>query len=372
MNGCDSYGEDMSNYIEIIGLKDNYEQRNVECEVCGHLEFTSIIDKGRIGGPGIYGELPIKGCNQCGYIMLNPVWEEQLYIDYYKNKYRKVTMGDILPSDEYIDRQKFRGGKILEYITQFLPKPSKMLDLGCSVGAMMHAFVNGGWEVTGVDPDENSVAMGKKIFGYNLMQGDAETLSIEDEKFDFIMLSTTIEHFYDLHQSMSAVRKILNNDGVLLFSYRSDQIWGSIFEYFNHNHFRYFSKETIKLLMIRLGFEIIEFNDNAIEEVPGTAYVLVKRGKDGNKDAVLKAIEKGVKDDVTLRKEDILSHQNAFVQRSKKLLETIEENNGDYEIVANEIRTGEYNFVILDGPPVEALERAVLEAEKAIAISTRP
>jgi len=96
----------MDDYFKVIGLKSDYRSFLVPCEICGNKEFIIIQEKGRIGGPGVYGELPVKGCVVCGYIMINPRYEERFYIDYYHKVYQQVATGSTRPTDAYIQRQK--------------------------------------------------------------------------------------------------------------------------------------------------------------------------------------------------------------------------------------------------------------------------
>jgi len=361
-------GKTMNEYFKSIGMTSDYKLSSIPCEVCDGKDFIDVLKKARIGGSGVYGDLPVKGCKRCGYIMINPRYEKQFYIDYYRRAYRKVTHGSAKPKVEYIENQKYRGKKILDYLNKFSTNIGDMLDLGCGAGATMLPFMETGWRCVGIDPDEVSVETGTKDLGLNVRLGEAESMDFADGMFDLIVCLGTMEHCYDLNVSMRAVKRALKNNGIFLMRNRAEHVWGSVIEYFSNNHYRYFTSSTLKLLMARYGFEIEDITYDPIEGIPGEFYVLARSREEVSVDRVNKKILGGLKDDILERKKYFKDRQGEFIEKSKYLLRLVEEKKHNYALLAEEIRSGKHTGVtiMVEGSAVDAVKRAVIEARGAL------
>jgi len=70
-----------------------------------------------------------------------------------------------------------------------------ILDIGCGTGACLHAFLNMGLQVTGVDPSTYMLDVAVKDLGsrVDLYRGYAEDLPFDDNSFTYASLFTTLE-----------------------------------------------------------------------------------------------------------------------------------------------------------------------------------
>ncbi len=357
----------MDNYFESIGLKKEYKSCLIPCEICDSNDFIAVLDKARVAGSGVYGELPVKGCRRCGYIMINPRYEKQFYVDYYRKIYRTLTHGCAKPKDEYIQGQKYRGKKIADYIEKFISEPGKMLDLGCAAGATMIPFLEKGWDAVGVEPDEACVETGRKGLGLNILLGETESIDFPAKTFDLVLCLGTIEHCYDLNASMLAIKHVLKDNGIFFVRNRSDNIFGSVIEYFSNNHYRYFSENTFELLMARYGFEVEQFEDKALEDIPAEFYVVARSKYEASIDRVYQKISEGIRDDIFARQRYFKEQQKKFIEKSKFLLSLAQKLNYDYALLAKEILSGKHDLTIMvEASPIDAAKRAVIEAKGAI------
>jgi len=357
----------MDNYFKSIGLTKEYKSHSIPCEVCNGEDFIQVLSKARVGSSGVYGELPVCGCKRCGYIMINPRYEKQFYVDYYRRIYRTLTHGCAKPKDEYIQGQKHRGKKIADYLERFISKPGKMLDLGCAAGATMIPFLEKGWDAVGVEPDEACVETGKKELGLNIHLGDAESINFPEGSFDLILCLGTMEHCYDLNASMTAVKRSLKNNGIFLVRNRSEEIFGSVIEYFSNNHYRYFTKQTFELLMARYGFEIEEFQDEPLEDIPGEFYAVARSKYNVSLDVVQKRVSEGFKDDILKRKRYFKRQQEKFIEKSKYLLGLAQKLDYNYTLLTKEALSGRHDLTIMvEASPIDAVKRAVIEAKGAL------
>ncbi|MDC1047404.1 class I SAM-dependent methyltransferase [Alphaproteobacteria bacterium] len=235
-------------------LKSKYKKVNYSCEVCSSKKFDNIINYGRIAEPGQYGKLVIKSCKICGYKMLNPRFQKQFYIDYYNSIYRKIAFGDYSPSNTYLKQQVMRGTNVFNWFNKIINiKSGFMLDHGCASGSTMVPWIKNGWNSCGIDPHKPSVKLGKKN-GLNIKLASGESLPFDKNIFDVVLSLGSLEHSYDIKASIQEIKRVLKEKGFLIIRWRSDKLFGSPLEYYNHNHYRYFTDTSLEQILEKYGF----------------------------------------------------------------------------------------------------------------------
>ena len=106
-----------------------------------------------------------------------------------------------------------------EILKNLVDKGSNVLDLGCYDGRVanflteeMDCIVDGA-DVSDININKDNKIINKYIFDLN-----EEKWPIEDKKYDYIIFTDVIEHIFDVDQFMLNVRKILKDDGFIVFS----------------------------------------------------------------------------------------------------------------------------------------------------------
>jgi len=327
---------------------------------------------GRIGSPGEYGPLPVQACVRCGLVMVNPRYERRFYRDYYRTCYRRVATGSPVPTVEYLRRQVQRGERIRRFVQPFLPGAGKMLDIGCSAGATMIPFQRNGWSCVGVDPDAGSVRAGRHRLGVDVRVGDAEGLSFPKGEFTLALGLGTFEHVYDLAGALRRCRACLRPEGLLLLRTRSHRLWGSPLEYFNHNHYRYFSQRTLRLALLRYGFHTVQVSTEPLEGIPGTYYTLARAVHPVPLARLRRMIAAGMGDDAAVLAQRLLSYGRGYRRRARRFLALVDSCGAEPRRVARAVRAERNPFTLLDGPVDEAVRRAELEARLFLARAREP
>ena len=221
----------------------------INCEICNKKKFKTIQNIGRIDKVGVYGYLNIVICLNCGHKFINPRFIDDFYIKYYLKKYRKIAFGFLKPTKKYLSIQKKRGEGIFNFYKSYLKKGGKMLDHGCASGGTMIPWIKNGWNAYGLDPHTPSVNFGNKMLGLKIKNCFGEKIKFKKNEFDVVKSLGSLEHSYNINESLKEIYRVLKNDGLLIIRWRSDKIIGSSLEYFNHNHYRYFTRKTWKLLL---------------------------------------------------------------------------------------------------------------------------
>jgi len=101
-------------------------------------------------------------------------------------------------------------------------KRGRFLDVGCGVGySMLRAAELPGIEAFGIDPDPNAHGVGREGSEYNLVveniiKATAEAIPFENQYFDTVYSSHVLEHVQDEQKSLSEMKRVLKDDGVLI------------------------------------------------------------------------------------------------------------------------------------------------------------
>ena len=241
-----------------------------------------------------------------------------------------------------------------------------MLDLGCGSGATMIAFRDAGWRVQGIDPDQEAVDYGTKTLGLPVRYGFAENLPHADASFDLAISLGALEHVHDFAAAMKELHRVIKPGGHLFIRMRFNRPWGVMWEYFNRNHYRFFSGETHTLAVLRWGFDVIELTERQIEGRSGDRYLICRRAAEPSLARVEDAIARGVKDAPAQLKSYLREHHARTIERSKALLQLELQMAGDIGRMAEEIASGRFPLTLLYGysNTGKAVERALLEAHR--------
>jgi len=356
----------MESHLKAIGIAREYEMRTIACEVCGKSDFATLQTRGRIGPPGTYGALPIVICHRCGFKQINPRYEDRFYLDYYDELYRKVSFDedDAVPSEKYLGQQTVRGDAVRKWVERHTGPANgrRTLDHGCASGATMLSWCDNGWRPVGIDPHRPSVELGKSRFGLDIQVAPGEALPFPDADFDLVLSLGSLEHVYDLDRAMNELRRVLRPGGHLVIRWRSDVIFGSPLEYYNHNHYRYFSRVTWRLLLMRYGFEVDKETDQRLEGWDSYEYTLARYvDRKSDVDAL---VARGFGDSAA---EIVFEHKalrRDFAQRCRQFLDFVGEPGRTAEDVVQAVRDRTIAWRgLLGGDAESVVRRAAMEAD---------
>lgn len=110
----------------------------------------------------------------------------------------------------------------------FLQKetPGRLLDVGCGAGHLLNRIRQLGWEVEGIDFDENAVEQAKKLYQLKAQTGDLKTIAYPNNSFDVITLKHVIEHIPEPVELLQECYRILKTGGRLIMTTPNIQSWG--------------------------------------------------------------------------------------------------------------------------------------------------
>jgi 2-polyprenyl-3-methyl-5-hydroxy-6-metoxy-1,4-benzoquinol methylase len=224
-------------------------------------------------------------CDGCGVVFLDLHQDfnvSNLYSsDYYLERqeyYLKNSIVDPIYGFENPNIVDFREG--LKLVESF-KHTGRLLDIGCGMGIFLSMAKERGWEVFGVDIADYAISSARERFGLNCFVGKLKDANLPDNYFDVITLWDVIEHFEGPLEELEEVKRILADDGIILFdtpnveslmrliAHWTYKATGGLFKYpvkklYHQFHLYYFSPRTLRMLLDKAGFEIIEMRKKTI------------------------------------------------------------------------------------------------------------
>ncbi len=268
------------------------------CLVCnsrGSLLYEGLRDR-LFGVEGVYNYF---FCDRCKFAWLNPrpIKEDiaKCYKEYYthqpsiiskeinarKNKIKEKIRKFILysysniPISDTLSSSKLILGKILSLFPSLLKRASpiipkwyncgKLLDIGCGNGYFLYIMKKLGWNVYGIEIDEEAANFAKRNYDLPIFIGSLEEANFSEGFFDVITMNHTIEHVYNPLTLLRKAYKILVPGGYIYL--RTPNIESLAHKLFKRDcffldaprHLWLWSKNSITKILEREKFNVIKF-----------------------------------------------------------------------------------------------------------------
>ncbi|MBS1916418.1 MAG: class I SAM-dependent methyltransferase [Bacteroidetes bacterium] len=137
----------------------------------------------------------------------------------------------------------------------------KLLDIGAGTGAFAHYMQEHDWDVTGMEPDQDTRKRAAALHNINLLPADT-FFNLSAATFDVITMWHVLEHVHDLHNYIDQLRNVLKDNGIIFIavpnytSYDADvynEYWAA---YDVPRHLYHFSPQSIRKLLTQHGLEL--------------------------------------------------------------------------------------------------------------------
>jgi len=232
------------------------QARYRNCPVCDKLYFKSfsLFIKNFI----LY-EVVI--CYNCGTVYSNPIYNE--------SHYRNLPCS--YPKD-YKEHSVRRAKYILNFCNSYLEwfDNINILDIGAGKGGVLMAInvqlkykkeINSCIGITLENKISNVIKENIDIQKLDFENEDLKT----DSKFDFIIMSHTLEHFINPVKVLNKISKLISKDGILYIEVPSFfNAKYRIKSVFTPEHLTYFTESSLYNLLINNGFMQLKFKESKI------------------------------------------------------------------------------------------------------------
>ena len=92
----------------------------------------------------------------------------------------------------------------------------RILDVGCGPGVNLESLQRFGWDVYGLDFSDVAIAEARRKFGDRIYSGTLDEVCLEDESFDVVMFSHSLEHMFSPAKALARARQLLKPQGMVI------------------------------------------------------------------------------------------------------------------------------------------------------------
>lgn len=212
----------------------------------------------------VVGSWRVVLCNNCSFAYVNPRLEKKELYKLYESAYFDNR---VVGYYHYTKGKDLRKRNFRKWVNDALPYVNtngivKALDIGCAAGYCLDVFLEHGWQPHGVELD-HELAGELRRKGFTVF--DSPLLQLKEiGKYSFITMFDVIEHLTDLHENVSTLYQLLDDNGVVVLVTPNYNSWQrkifqkKWFQFKPVEHINYFTLATFQALVEANGFRILE------------------------------------------------------------------------------------------------------------------
>lgn len=230
----------------------------VDCPACSSRKHSLYFEK-----------LSIKYhlCQDCKTVFVNPRPSLELLHEFYTQSQNYDFWNNyIFPAVEEVRREQIfrpRVERTIGLADRFLPKYDSIMEVGAGFGTFCDELVRSGRfrRVLALEPTPGLAETCRKR-GLETLEMPVENLP-DDIKTDIIASFEVIEHLFSVETFFRNCTKHLKESGLLVLSCPNFQGFdiqtlGVKYETIDHEHLNYFNPGSLRLLVERCGFKVLE------------------------------------------------------------------------------------------------------------------
>ncbi len=156
---------------------------------------------------------------------------------------------------------------ILSMIKKYLPEKEnlKILDIGCGSGLMLNDLENIG-KVYGLDSSDEAIKFSSQKFNGTIKKGFLPNdIPYTNGTFDIITVLDVLEHIEDDKTSLSKIKDLLTNEGILIITVPANMHLWSHHDHIHH-HFRRYTRDNLhkKIILSDLKIEKMSYYNSLL------------------------------------------------------------------------------------------------------------
>lgn len=136
----------------------------------------------------------------------------------------------------------------------YIPNETKIFELGCSEGKLLHVLKQKGYDVLGCEVNSEIVEQAVKIFNISIINDCFENVNLESNSINLIYSFHVLEHLITPRDAIEKCAKSLKNGGNLCVYIPIDDK-----EENNIDHYHFFTTESLKYLFDQY-FEDVKYS----------------------------------------------------------------------------------------------------------------
>jgi len=243
------------------------EIETISCSVCGNSEHEVISTKGRD-----FIKTSVAICTSCGFLYQNPRWSKEEILKYYETKYDSYYRSNFtvnMMTPEVYDAYPYGFHPVYQRIRGYV-NPSKELsivDVGSGEGTNLLYLGKkfNSKKLKAIEPSiEGKKALEEKQIKLIDSDVDADWHKHFQNDFDIVTLRHVFEHLHFPNEFLQKIKQCLTTDGILYIAVPDAYNIGTEkleSEFFRIVHNYYFTRISLRNILIKNGFEILELSE---------------------------------------------------------------------------------------------------------------
>ena len=271
-------------------MKKDSAANQLQCDLCASQAFQNRYQ---------FEDISVIECRTCGLVFvqtkegINDLNLKKIYSSNYfleRNEYFDQGKKENLKGVKQEHHQDFRNG--LDLIKKY-KNSGRLLDIGCATGTFLNLARSQGWQACGIDISEFAVSQVQSHYNIEAYVGTLSEINFPDASFDVITLWDVLEHFTSPSEELKEIHRVLKDDGIILFNtpnekalirkvaqylyqFSGSRISAPARKLHHIFHLYYFSANTLKALLQKSGFEVVELKGKPIPFMRGRGNFLEK------------------------------------------------------------------------------------------------
>jgi 2-polyprenyl-3-methyl-5-hydroxy-6-metoxy-1,4-benzoquinol methylase len=243
------------------------------CESENWFNYCSIED----------GKYNVMICKDCSFTELSPKPTEKELNEFYSGLYRDKYSNQNEVDNEVVAYEQLRADRVVGVIKKYFKESyTNILDVGCSSGTLLKNIgkLSAKPILYGIEMNDNYrnfIVKNKIAQVENITNDDINTyFEGRKNKFDFISIVHVLEHLSDPKKALESIYQLLNGGGIMYIEVPNLKTpYNNLRkQYFAIYHLYYFTETTLRNLLKKVGFEIMEE-----QQIAGTSICFVcKKG----------------------------------------------------------------------------------------------
>jgi 2-polyprenyl-3-methyl-5-hydroxy-6-metoxy-1,4-benzoquinol methylase len=236
-------------------------ERLEDCPICGSSDIKNhIVCKDHLKSNESFA---LVKCVKCSFVFTNPrPTKETIGFYYDSDKYYSHHNSFSIIGMVYSFIKKINLSNKVKLINKIADnKKGKLLDYGCGQGDFLNSVKENGWNITGVEIDndarKNSIEKVGDVIKANIDY-------IKNETFQVITLWHVLEHIHDLDFTFKKIKSLLDKEGKLIIAVPNYMSYdGEFFKeewaaYDVPRHLYHFDRDTLKLFAAKHKMKVKE------------------------------------------------------------------------------------------------------------------
>jgi 2-polyprenyl-3-methyl-5-hydroxy-6-metoxy-1,4-benzoquinol methylase len=227
------------------------------CDLCESPDWRVFATRGRYGLP-----LTTVICEGCGLVYTNPRPTDEEITAFYHDHYWGQYKNQSRPDEKFFQRRLPKIKAMLGELKPFLKQGAAVLEIGCSVGALLSRIrdeLGSEGTVIGIEAHTGHAAFAREQKSLDVRAGLLHEVApaLPPAGFDLVVMNHVLEHTIRPSGVLQTIHELLKEGGHLVVEVPNVEAPGSSLSNFFHLAHNYaFSPATLARLARKAGFAV--------------------------------------------------------------------------------------------------------------------